>query len=77
MIPLVLSTTSNASLEEVAASKGDLWFQLYIVQREWRERADSLPRRTQKESGPEVFPVCLNLRLKATESAPMHRVNLL
>ena len=63
-IPLALSTATNASLEEVAAAfKGDLWFQLYIVQRGWRERADSLPRRTQKESGPEVFPVCLNLSL--------------
>jgi (S)-mandelate dehydrogenase len=32
-IPFVLSTASNASIEEVAAaSKGDLWFQLYIVQ---------------------------------------------
>jgi (S)-mandelate dehydrogenase len=29
-----LSTASNASVEGVAAaSKGDLWFQLYIVQR--------------------------------------------
>src|SRR5260370_20962566 len=33
-IPFVLSTASNASIEEVAAaSKGDLWLQLYIVQR--------------------------------------------
>jgi (S)-mandelate dehydrogenase len=32
-IPFVLSTASNASIEEVAAgSRGDLWFQLYIVQ---------------------------------------------
>jgi (S)-mandelate dehydrogenase len=32
-IPFVLSTASNASIEDVAAaSKGDLWFQLYIVQ---------------------------------------------
>jgi len=37
-IPFVLSTASNASIEEVAAvSKGDLWFQLYIVQRKLAE----------------------------------------
>jgi (S)-mandelate dehydrogenase len=37
-IPFVLSTASNASIEEVAAaSKGDLWFQLYIVQRQLAE----------------------------------------
>jgi (S)-mandelate dehydrogenase len=31
-IPFVLSTASNASIEDVAvASKGDLWFQLYVV----------------------------------------------
>jgi (S)-mandelate dehydrogenase len=45
-IPFVLSTASNASIEEVAAaSKGDLWFQLYIVQRKLAEhmvrRADA------------------------------------
>jgi (S)-mandelate dehydrogenase len=35
----VLSTASNASIEDVAAaSKGDLWFQLYIVQRKLAER---------------------------------------
>ena len=33
-IPFVRSTASNASIEDVAAaSNGDLWFQLYIVQR--------------------------------------------
>ena len=33
-IPFVLSTASDGSIEDVAAaSKGDLWFQLYIVQR--------------------------------------------
>jgi (S)-mandelate dehydrogenase len=38
-IPFVLSTASNASIEEVAAaSKGDLWFQLYIVQRKLAEQ---------------------------------------
>jgi (S)-mandelate dehydrogenase len=38
-IPFVLSTASNASIEDVAAaSKGDLWFQLYIVQRELAEQ---------------------------------------
>ena len=37
-IPFVLATASNASIEEVAvASKGDLWFQLYIVQRQLAE----------------------------------------
>src|SRR5271167_2321932 len=37
-IPFVLTTASNASIEEVAAaSKGDLWFQLYIVQRKLAE----------------------------------------
>jgi (S)-mandelate dehydrogenase len=34
-----LSTASNASVEDVAAaSKGDLWFQLYIVQRKLAEQ---------------------------------------
>jgi (S)-mandelate dehydrogenase len=38
-IPFVLSTASNASIEKVAAaSKGDLWFQLYIVQRNLAEQ---------------------------------------
>jgi (S)-mandelate dehydrogenase len=38
-IPFVLSTASNASIEEVAAaSKGDLWFQLYIVQHKLAEQ---------------------------------------
>ena len=38
-IPFVLSTASNASIEAVAAaSKGDLWFQLYIVQRKLAEQ---------------------------------------
>ncbi|SHH03812.1 alpha-hydroxy-acid oxidizing protein [Bradyrhizobium erythrophlei] len=38
-IPFVLSTASNASIEEVAAaSKADLWFQLYIVQRKLAEQ---------------------------------------
>jgi (S)-mandelate dehydrogenase len=38
-IPFVLSTASNASIEDVAhASKGDLWFQLYIVQRDLAEQ---------------------------------------
>jgi (S)-mandelate dehydrogenase len=38
-IPFVLATASNASIEEVAAaSKGDLWFQLYIVQRQLAEQ---------------------------------------
>jgi len=38
-IPFVLSTASNASIEDVAAaSKGDLWFQLYIVQRKLAEQ---------------------------------------
>jgi len=38
-IPFVLSTASNASIEQVAAaSKGDLWFQLYIVQRKLAEQ---------------------------------------
>src|SRR5258708_37582625 len=38
-IPFVLSTASNASIEEVAAaSNGDLWFQLYIVQRKLAEQ---------------------------------------
>jgi (S)-mandelate dehydrogenase len=38
-IPFVLATASNASIEEVAAaSKGDLWFQLYIVQRKLAEQ---------------------------------------
>jgi (S)-mandelate dehydrogenase len=38
-IPFVLSTASNASIEDVAAaSRGDLWFQLYIVQRELAEQ---------------------------------------
>ena len=37
-IPFVLSTASSASIEEVAAaSKGDLWFQLYIAQRKLAE----------------------------------------
>src|SRR5260370_10553923 len=37
-IPFVLATASNASIEEVAAaSKSDLWFQLYIVQRQLAE----------------------------------------
>jgi (S)-mandelate dehydrogenase len=44
-IPFVLSTASNASIEEVAAaSKGDLWFQLYIVQ---RKLADQMVRRAE------------------------------
>jgi (S)-mandelate dehydrogenase len=35
----VLSTASNASIEEVAAvSKDDLWFQLYVVQRKLAEQ---------------------------------------
>src|SRR6201987_5900526 len=38
-IPFVLSTAWNASIEEVAAvSKGDLWVQLYIVQRKLAEQ---------------------------------------
>ncbi len=38
-IPFALSTASNASIEEVAAeSKGDLWFQLYIVQHKLAEQ---------------------------------------
>jgi (S)-mandelate dehydrogenase len=38
-IPFVLSTASNASIEQVAAaSKGDLWFQLYIVQHKLAEQ---------------------------------------
>jgi (S)-mandelate dehydrogenase len=38
-IPFVLATASNASIEDVeAASKGDLWFQLYIVQRKLAEQ---------------------------------------
>ena len=38
-IPFVLSTASSASIEEVAAaSKGDLWFQLYIVQHKLAEQ---------------------------------------
>jgi (S)-mandelate dehydrogenase len=38
-IPFVLSTASNASIEEVAtASKGDLWFQLYIARRKLAEQ---------------------------------------
>jgi (S)-mandelate dehydrogenase len=38
-IPFVLSTASNASIEDVAAaSNGDLWFQLYIVQRKLAEQ---------------------------------------
>jgi (S)-mandelate dehydrogenase len=38
-IPFALSTASNASIEEVAkASKGDRWFQLYIVQRKLAEQ---------------------------------------
>jgi (S)-mandelate dehydrogenase len=44
-IPFVLSTASNASIEQVAAaSKGDLWFQLYIVQ---RKLAEQMVRRAQ------------------------------
>ena len=46
-IPFVLATSSNASLEEVAAaSKGDLWFQLYIVQ---RQLAEQMVRRAGRE----------------------------
>ena len=42
-IPFVLSTASNASIEEVAdAVAGDLWFQLYIIH---RELADQLVTR--------------------------------
>jgi (S)-mandelate dehydrogenase len=38
-IPFVLSTASNASIEDVAAaSTGELWFQLYIVQRKLAEQ---------------------------------------
>src|SRR5690242_15378892 len=38
-IPFVLSTASNASIEDVAAaSNGDLWFQLYIVTRKLAEQ---------------------------------------
>ncbi|WP_426437007.1 alpha-hydroxy-acid oxidizing protein [Bradyrhizobium genosp. P] len=38
-IPFVLSTASNDSIEDVAAaSKGDFWFQLYIIQRELAEQ---------------------------------------
>jgi (S)-mandelate dehydrogenase len=38
-IPFVLSTASNASIEDVAAaSKSELWFQLYIVQRKLAEQ---------------------------------------
>ena len=38
-IPFVPSTASNASIEDVAAaSKDDLWFQLYIVQRKLAEQ---------------------------------------
>src|SRR5258708_15910385 len=38
-IPFVLATATNASIEEVAAaSKADLWFQLYIVQRQLAEQ---------------------------------------
>lgn len=37
-IPFILSTASNASIEEVARDvKGNLWFQLYIVQRKLAE----------------------------------------
>lgn len=32
-VPFALSTASNASLEQVAAIGGDLWFQLYVVHR--------------------------------------------
>jgi (S)-mandelate dehydrogenase len=42
-IPFVLSTASNASIEGVpAASKADLWLQLYIVQ---RKLVDQMVRR--------------------------------
>jgi (S)-mandelate dehydrogenase len=38
-IPFILSTASNASIEEVAREcNGDLWFQLYIVQRKLAEQ---------------------------------------
>ena len=38
-IPFVLSTASNASIEDVAAaSTGDRWFQLYVVQRKLAEK---------------------------------------
>jgi (S)-mandelate dehydrogenase len=38
-IPFVLSTASNASIEDVAAAAtGDLWFQLYIVHRKLAEQ---------------------------------------
>jgi (S)-mandelate dehydrogenase len=38
-IPFVLATAPNTSIEEVAAaSKGDLWFQFYIVQRQLAEQ---------------------------------------
>jgi (S)-mandelate dehydrogenase len=38
-IPFILSTASNDSIEEVAReAKGDLWFQLYIVQRKLVEQ---------------------------------------
>ena len=38
-VPFVLSTASNDSIEDVAAAaKGDLWFQLYIVQRKLAEQ---------------------------------------
>lgn len=42
-IPFVLSTASNATIEEVAErAGGELWFQLYVVQ---RSLADTLVRR--------------------------------
>lgn len=38
-IPFTLSTASNESIENIARhSKGDLWFQLYVVQRDLTER---------------------------------------
>ncbi|MCI3208686.1 MULTISPECIES: alpha-hydroxy-acid oxidizing protein [Pandoraea] len=38
-IPFILSTASNASIEDVArAAGGDLWFQLYVVHRRLAER---------------------------------------
>jgi (S)-mandelate dehydrogenase len=47
-IPFVLSTASSASIEEVAAaSKGDLWFQLYIAQ---RKLAEEMVRRAEAAS---------------------------
>ncbi|WP_311972605.1 alpha-hydroxy-acid oxidizing protein [Bradyrhizobium agreste] len=57
-IPFVLSTASNATIEDVAErAGGDLWFQLYVVQ---RDLAQQLVRRA-KDAGYRVLVLTVDV----------------